>query len=72
MHHNTIWWVSAFCSMRSVGSSAASRCKPTESLSSSVLARAAIATGSSGSGIVQGLSNSGSVLSDNVSPVSRG
>ncbi len=53
-----------------LGSSAASRCKPTESLSSSVLARAAIATGSSGSGMVHGLSSSGSVLSDNVSPVS--
>ena len=70
MHHNTIWWVSGFCSMRSVGSSAASRCNPTDSLSSSVLARGCTAIGSSGSGIVHGLSTSGSDLSDSVSPVS--
>lgn len=70
MHHSTIWWVSWFCSIRSVGSSAASRPSPTDSLSSSVLACAAIATGSSGSGMVQGLSTSGSDLSDSVSPVS--
>ena len=32
MHHSTIWWVSGFCSIRSVGSSAASRCKPDRQL----------------------------------------
>jgi hypothetical protein len=56
--------------MRSVGSSAASRCNPTDSLSSSVLARGCTAIGSSGSGMVHGLSTSGSDLSDSVSPVS--
>lgn len=70
MHHSTIWWVCGFCSMRNVGSSAASRVNPTDSLSSSVLARGATATGSSGSGMVHGFRTNGSPLSDNVSPVS--
>ena len=70
MHHRTIWWVSALCSMRRVGSSAARRWRPWESLSSSALARASMASGSSGSGMFQGLSRSGVSLSDRVSPVS--
>ena len=70
MHQSTIWCVSGFCSIRSVGSSAANRPSPTDSLSSSVLACASIATGSNGCGVIHGLSNSGSALSDSVSPVS--
>ena len=70
MHHRTIWCVSALCSMRRVGSSAASRWSPWPSLSSSALAWASIAIGSSGSGIDHGCSTSGWSLSDRVSPVS--
>ena len=47
-----------------------SRARPGPSLSSSVLARASTAIGSSGSGIVHGLSTSGVSGSDRVSPVS--
>ena len=50
------------CSSRSVGSSATSRARPCESLSSSALVCATIATGSSGSGISQGSISSGVVL----------
>ena len=70
MHHSTSCLVSALFSRRSVGSSATSRFRPWESLSSSALDLATIATGSSGSGIDQDSISSGSSLSDSVSPVS--
>ena len=53
-----------------VGSSATSLLSATDSLSSSVLDLATIATGSSGSGIVHGSISSGCSLEDSVSPVS--
>ena len=42
-HQTTIWWVPAFASTRTVGSSATSRARPCDSLSSSVLVRAVTA-----------------------------
>ena len=55
MHHSTSCLVSALFSSRSVGSSATSRLSACDSLSSSALDLATIATGSSGSGIDHGL-----------------
>ena len=59
MHHSTCWWVSALFSRRSVGSSATSRAMAWAILSSSALDLALTATGSSGSGMVQGSISSG-------------
>ena len=70
MHHSTSWWVSGLFSSRSVGSSATSRPRPCDSLSSSAFDLATMATGSSGSGITHGSISSGSSLDDRVSPVS--
>ena len=70
MHHSTSCLVSALFSSRSVGSSATRRLSAWESLSSSALDLATIATGSSGSGIDQDSISSGLSLSDSVSPVS--
>ena len=70
MHHSTSWWVSALFSIRSDGSSAPSRESACESLSSSALLCATIATGSSGSGIDHGRSTRGSSTEESVSPVS--
>src|ERR1039458_2241805 len=70
MHHSTSCLVSALFSRRSVGSSATSRYSAWESLSSSALDLATMATGSSGSGIVHGSISSGWSLSDSVPPVS--
>ncbi len=70
MHHSTSWWVSALRSSHMVGSPAVSLVSPLASESSSerVLARTAI--GSSGSGMSQGATSSGSSLAETVSPVS--
>ena len=62
--------MSGFCSRRIVGSSATSRDRPCDSLSSSALLCASMAIGSSGSGISQGSMSSGWSLADSVSPVS--
>ncbi len=70
MHHRTSWWVSELFSSFSVGSSATSRPMPWDSLSSSALDFATMATGSSGSGISQGSISSGWSLAERVSPVS--
>ena len=70
MDHSTSWRVSALFSSRSVGSSATSRPRACDSLSSSALDLATMATGSSGSGIDHGSISSGWSLSDSVSPVS--
>ena len=70
MHQMTSWWVSPLFSTRTLGSSAASRPRAWESLSSSALLDATIATGSSGSGIDHGRSTRGSSAADRVSPVS--
>ena len=70
MHHSTSWWVSGLFSSRSVGSSATSRPRPCDSLSSSAFDLATMATGSSGSGITHGSISSGSSLAERVSPVS--
>ena len=70
MHHSTSCLVSALFSRRSVGSSATRRLSAWESLSSSALDFATIATGSSGSGIDQDSISSGFSLSESVSPVS--
>ena len=70
MHHSTSWWVSGLFSTRRLGSSAASRPSACDSLSSSALLFATIATGSSGSGIDHGFSTRGSPIEDRVSPVS--
>ncbi len=67
---STSWWVSGLFSTRTLGSSAASRPSAWDSLSSSALLRATIATGSRGSGIDHGLSTRGSSIDDSVSPVS--
>ena len=70
MHHSTSWWVSALFSTRMLGSSAASRPSAWDSLSSSALLCATIATGSSGSGSDHGISTRGSSTEERVSPVS--
>ncbi len=70
MHHSTSWWVSALFSTRIDGSSAASRPRAWESLSSSALLCATIATGSNGSGSDHGISTRGSSTDERVSPVS--
>ncbi len=65
-----IWPVSSGWSMRSVGSSAATRLSAVPSLSSSPALRGLMASGSSGSGICQGAISSGCSGEDSVSPVS--
>ncbi len=70
MHQSTSWRVSEFISIRSVGSSATSRARACDILSSSALDLAVIATGSSGSGTDHGCMSSGRDGSDSVSPAS--
>ncbi len=70
IHHSTSWWVSALRSSRRVGSPAVSLPRPLARASSSLRVLAATATGSSGSGMSQAPTSSGSSLAEIVSPVS--